>query len=213
MLKTETLPDYARFANLALCPCPWKGENDATCKALVHTIYRFPANGGIPGRLRGFDYAGTNGHALHLWRREDHLPKPGKTLEATEQILEMFAHVVPREGLEITLERDAILEALPANAKVRARHMLAFRATYAGEAEWALIKPREDDPEHHEELPPQFQRTAMQTVHCLSARLIFNAFQGMGPILRMWLPMEYGRPVTLEGEGSRAIIMPMRDNR
>lgn len=213
MLKTATLPDYARFATLALCPCPWKGENDNTCRALVHTIYRFPANGDVPGRLRGFDYAATNGHVLHLWRREDHLPDPGRTEDATERILETFASLLPQEGLEITVDRDAILEVLPTNGKVRARHMVAFRATYAGDAEWALIKPLEDAPDRHEELPPQFQRTAVQTFHCLSARLIWNAFQGMGPILRMWLPMDYGKPSTLEGEGTRAMIMPMRDHR
>jgi len=210
-MKTATLPDYMRFANLGLCPCPWKGETDRTCRPLIHTIYRFPANGDVPGRLQGFHYAATNGQALHLWRRDHHLPEVGKTQDATERELEMFSSVLPREGIEIMVERDPILQVLPTNAKVRAAHIVAFRASYAGDAEWTLLKPLQDNPLLHEELPPQFQRTAMQTLHCLSARLVWNAFQGTGPTLRMWLPMEYGRPVTLEGEGTRALVMPMRD--
>jgi len=203
-------PDFENFAKSSLCPCPWRGENDATCQAFFHTIYRIPENGQTPQRLAAYHFAGINRHALHLWCREDYLPDGMTVAQADERTLDKLSSLLPRLGLEMVLARDPLVEILPENPKARARHMLVFRATLAGDVAWHLARPLEDHPDSHEPIPPEFTWSDYQVVHALNGRLLWNALLGIGATFHMWLPEDPYRPVTIEGDSTRALIMPMR---
>jgi hypothetical protein len=211
-------PDFARFAKGGLCPCTWKREQDYSCNALRHTIYRIPTNGQTPHRLAPFHFACTSGTVLHLWRLEHWIPQDARVEEADERVLTLFDNVQPRVGLEAEWDRDEIVLALPTHKTVRAKVVVAFRLRYAGEKAWEIVQGAEDPndprPPGRQDLayhyPPAFEAHPSHVVTFLNGHLLWNALQGVGPTFRMWIPEEWLKPVTIEGDGTRAIVMPMR---
>lgn len=203
-------PDFESFAKSSLCPCPWRGENDATCQALFHTVYRIPQNRNTPQRLRAYHFASVNRPAVHFWCREDYLPVGVPVEEADESTLDTLSNIQPRLGLELALARDPLLEILPQNPKVRARHILLFRYSLAGDVAWHLVKPIEDKPDEYEPIPSEFAWSDYQVVHGLNGRLLWNALQGVRDQFKMWLPEDPHRPITIEGGSTRALFMGMR---
>lgn len=211
-------PDYARFAKGGLCPCTWKGEQDNSCNALRHTIYRIPTNGQTPHRLALFHFACTSGIVLHLWRREHHIPQDARVEQADERILSMFDGIQPRVGLEAEWSRDEIVLALPAAKTVRAKVVVAFRLRYAGEKAWEIVEGAEDphDPRPPArravkyEYPASFATDPSHVVTFLNGQLLWNALQGVDATFRMWIPEDPLHHVTIEGDGLRAILSAMR---
>jgi hypothetical protein len=205
-------PDYARFAKGGLCPCTWKGHQDYSCNPLRHTIYRIPANGQTPHRLALFHFCCTSGIVLHLWRREHYIPQDARVEDADEQTLSLFEALQPRVGLEAEWDRDVIVLTLPTAKTVRAKVAVALRLCYAGEKAWEILQGVEESKyrDLRYTVPRAFEASPCHVVSFLNGQFLWNALQGVGPTFRMWIPEDPLQHVTIEGDGTRAIVMPMR---
>jgi len=201
-------PDFESFAKSSLCPCPWRGESDATCRAMFHTIYRIPENTETPQRLAPYHYAGCNRAALHLWKIEDHISRNLPVDLASDEILSMFSTPMPRRGLEFSLRRDWFVGRLPTSPEVRANTILIIRATLAGDVAFEVIPPAEKYQPRVPD-PPGFEWSGLQVVHRFTARLIWDALLGVQETFRMWLPEEPYVAATIEGDSTRTVLMPL----
>jgi len=211
MKNTSHFPDFAKYAKQGLCPCPWRGEDDSTCRPMFHTVYRIPDNGQTPARLAGYHFIAVNRHTMHLWRRDEYTPQ-GMTVGEDKNILGSLSGIPPRMGLEVVLARDSILGSLPPEVlsfrKSKTSSFIAFRLTYAGDVAWHVITYPENA-YRWQPLPPEFEESDRQVVHRLGARLVRDALLGVGLTFRMWLPEDPCGTITIEGDSARTLIAPM----
>jgi hypothetical protein len=213
MKNTSHFPDFAKYAKQGLCPCPWRGEDDSTCRPMFHTVYRIPDNGQTPARLAGYHFIAVNRHTMHLWRRDEYTPQ-GMTVGEDKEILESLSGIPPRMGLEVLLARDSILDSLPPDVlsfrKGKTIHVVAFRLTYAGDFAWHILTSLDGNSYRLPPLPPGFEEPDGQVVHKLSAKLLRDALLGVGLTFRMWLPEDPYGVITIEGDSTRTLIAPVQ---
>jgi hypothetical protein len=203
-MKTLTLPDYARFGRSGLCSCKWKGDGDGSCRLEKHTIWRI--DGAATERLVPFNYVASNGHVVHCWTSLAWVPGSQgshRVTQAGREILSLFDSF-PVLGIQVSLQRDSLLERLPTTTKVRQESVLAFRTDYLGQVDLALLPPK------GAVSPRWLDKPAVITA--LDAQYTFNALQGMGEEFQGWFPEGEG-PVTFGSEEARAVIMPVRLSR
>jgi hypothetical protein len=196
------LPDVRHFAEIGLCACGWTQDAPKPkrhCRPFLHAFHRISPP--LQDPLRGYDYCATDGKTLRVWCAEGFSPEAHQT-RTDGQFVDQVTRLPFCQGYEITLSRDDVLAALPPKQDTRRNTRMVLRVTWAGDLTMVLTNLDHAPTELVEPRPGT-------VVHVVASHYLWDILVGMDRLVRVWLPEEDTAPLTFEGPGALAMLMPI----
>lgn len=202
---TSTAPDYARFGRAAVSPDPTRTIFAKPLDLRLEAPFR-------AGPLSAYDFCACDGHRLHAWRADRFTPEDARLFDAgpDEPRAPDFWELPCREGRRFRLFRvnfEVLLPRRVRSSKGIPSHAVLFHADPGAALEFFRCQwgSRGDDLgwfTDEGELP--------EGGSLVNGAYLRDALAAMPEEFTVYLPEDPLAPLTFEGDGALALLMPMK---